>query len=209
MWLMLLVVCVAGACGGIVNSINGGGFTLPRMQQADGGVRVFQPGFLGTAIVGAVAAGVSWGLYGSLANDIVIPAPAASSTTASGTDEKSAAGPDCGSDGKAPAATKTAAKAAPPAAGVPTRAPAPTTPKISEPAHGLTLAALVGAVLVGLGGGRWLTAEVDKKFLKATAVAAASAQPFNPRARDALARQIGVASPQEAFEIVHQARVQP
>lgn len=41
---------------------------------------------------------------------------------------------------------------------------------------GLTLASLVGAVLVGVGGARWLSNEVDKKLLKAAAVDAATKQ---------------------------------
>jgi hypothetical protein len=44
----------------------------------------------------------------------------------------------------------------------------------NEPSVGaLTLAALVGAVLVGFSGGRWLTAEADKQFSHQTAIAAA------------------------------------
>ena len=60
------------------------------------------------------------------------------------------------------------------------------------PLAGLTLASLVGAVLVGIGGARWLTNEVDKKLLKATALAASTADQ---------AARIAVAAPAEALEI--------
>jgi hypothetical protein len=61
---------------------------------------------------------------------------------------------------------------------------------------GLTLSSLVGAALVGTGGARWLTNEVDKSLLKATASKAANAQP-NPIA----SQQIAIASPHLAFTI--------
>ena len=57
-------------------------------------------------------------------------------------------------------------------------------------APGLTLSALVGALLVGVAGARWLTAEVDKKLLRAAGTALASS-PANPE----LAARIGSASP--------------
>ncbi len=40
---------------------------------------------------------------------------------------------------------------------------------------GISLASLVGAVLVGIGGARWLTSEVDKNLLRAAAAQAAGA----------------------------------
>lgn len=52
--------------------------------------------------------------------------------------------------------------------------PAPGTP---PPALSVTLSALAGAVLVGIGGARWLTNEVDKKLLRAAASSAAAKQP--------------------------------
>jgi hypothetical protein len=58
----------------------------------------------------------------------------------------------------------------------------------------LTLSALAGAVLVGVGGARWLTNEVDKKFLRATASAAA-----NSPASQSISRAISISSPAMAF----------
>jgi hypothetical protein len=55
---------------------------------------------------------------------------------------------------------------------------------------GLTLSSLVGAVLVGVGGARWLTNEVDKKLLRAAGAAFAAA-PADP----GLAAKIGSATP--------------
>lgn len=46
----------------------------------------------------------------------------------------------------------------------------------------LTLSALVGAVLVGVGGARWLTNEVDKTLLRAAASQAAAGPADNDKA---------------------------
>ncbi len=61
---------------------------------------------------------------------------------------------------------------------------------------GLSLSSLVGALLIGIGGARWLTNEVDKKLLRAAAGKAASGQ-----ANDQKAVRISTASPAEAFKI--------
>jgi hypothetical protein len=65
-----------------------------------------------------------------------------------------------------------------------------------EESLGISLASLVGAVLVGIGGARWLTNEVDKKLLKAAATTAAASQP-----NQATAQQIALASPAQALNI--------
>jgi len=66
-WLILLAVCVAGAVGGIVNALlTDNGFMLPKAAVTDG-QSILRPGFLGNMFIGAVAAGISWGLYGPLA----------------------------------------------------------------------------------------------------------------------------------------------
>jgi len=41
----------------------------------------------------------------------------------------------------------------------------------------LSLSATAGAILIGIGGARWLTNETDKKLLKTAAIMAASARP--------------------------------
>ena len=120
-WSILGIVFAAGAIGGFVNALlTDNGFIRPFSEPA-GNTTILRPGVIGNVLVGAVAATISWGLYGPFANIMVAPL----------------------------------AQAAQP---------------------NLTLAALVGAVLVGVSGARWLTNEVDKKLLKATASAAVSAQ---------------------------------
>lgn len=139
-WLLLAIVCVAGALGGLVNALlSNNGFFLPRTEQVDQ-LRIVRPGFLGNMLVGAVAASLSWGLYGPLSL-----APIFSSLSAT---------------------------------------------------EGLTLSALVGAALVGIGGARWITNEVDKKLLTVAASKAAAA-PAAPEA----ASKIIAASPAEALTI--------
>jgi hypothetical protein len=61
---------------------------------------------------------------------------------------------------------------------------------------GLSLSAVVGGLLVGVGGARWLTNEVDKKLLRAAASTAASGQP-----NDQKAIRISAAAPAEALRI--------
>ena len=63
-------------------------------------------------------------------------------------------------------------------------------------ALGLSLSSLVGAVLVGVGGARWLTNEVDKKLLRAAGTALASS-PANPE----LAAKIGSATPAAVLQM--------
>ena len=93
------------------------GFILPRTEQLDQ-LRIVHPGFLGNILIGIVAAGLSWGLYGPLSM-------------------------------------------------TPIFSPLPVT-------ESLTLSALVGAVVVGIGGARWITNEIDKKVLRVAASKAAA-----------------------------------
>lgn len=53
----------------------------------------------------------------------------------------------------------------------------------ATPVPALTVAALVGALLVGVTGARWLTNEVDKSLLKAAASRAANAAPSSEAAQ--------------------------
>jgi hypothetical protein len=67
MWLLLLYVAVAGAVGGVVNAlITDKGFVAPSVEHVDG-VTLYRPGWIGNVLIGALAAAVSWGLYGPLA----------------------------------------------------------------------------------------------------------------------------------------------
>lgn len=142
--LMLGIVCIAGAVGGLVNALlTDNGFMMPRWEDA-ATARIWRPGVLGNILIGLVAAGISWGLYGPLS-----------------------ATPVMGGTSAAPAG-----------------------------APSLTLAGLVGAVLVGVAGARWLTTEVDKNLLRAAASQAASGQ-ASPQA----AAKILLASPAQALKI--------
>ncbi|MBD2028137.1 hypothetical protein [Leptolyngbya sp. FACHB-711] len=67
MGLILKVIFLAGAIGGLVNAIiTDNGFFCPRVEQVKN-IRVVRPGFIGNVFIGAVAAIVSWGLYSPFA----------------------------------------------------------------------------------------------------------------------------------------------
>jgi hypothetical protein len=66
----------------------------------------------------------------------------------------------------------------------------------SSVGQGLTLSALVGAALVGIAGARWLTNEVDKKMLRATASEAIAAAP-----KADIARKLLTEPPAKAWQI--------
>lgn len=146
LWWILLVVCAAGAIGGVVNALmTDNGFVLPQSESVDT-YKIIRPGYLGNILIGAVGAGISWGLYGPFTAAYILGGASAP--------------------------------------GTPTQVP------------GLTLSALAGAVLVGVGGARWLTNEVDKKLLTAAASKAASAKPDGDKAKRML-----MASPAQALDI--------
>jgi hypothetical protein len=145
-WILLLVICLAGAIGGVINALlTDNGFLIPRTEESDQ-VKIVRPGFLGNILISAVSAAISWGLYGPFNITIVLgPAPVSSTPQA-------------------------------------------------QP--NLTLSALVGAVLVGVAGARWLTNEVDKKLLRSAASDAASG-PSEPGAT----KKLLMATPAQAFFI--------
>ncbi|MGQ0615253.1 MAG: hypothetical protein ACT4PV_16090 [Planctomycetaceae bacterium] len=64
-----VVIAGAGLLGGLVSSFLANQFKLPKLDLQAG---VFMPGWIGNAIVGAIAALVLWGLYGPLASAVVI-----------------------------------------------------------------------------------------------------------------------------------------
>ena len=145
LWVILLIIFVAGAVGGIVNALlSDNGFILPKPEKT-GGTGIIRPGFLGNALISGVAACISWGLYGPFAAVYI------------------AGGPKPTGDGSQ---------------------------------AGLTLSALVGAVLVGVAGARWLTNEVDKNLLKAAASKAAASPADSEKSK-----QIAMATPAEALRI--------
>jgi hypothetical protein len=64
---IVLFIALAGAAGGLLNAVlSGAGLLLPEVVNLPGGPAVV-PGFLGNVFVGAVAAFISFGLYGPLA----------------------------------------------------------------------------------------------------------------------------------------------
>lgn len=64
----LLWVALAGAVGGLANALlAGGGLALPEIVRVEGSP-VFVPGFFGNVFIGAIAAVLSWGLYGPFAH---------------------------------------------------------------------------------------------------------------------------------------------
>src|SRR5581483_5107263 len=109
LWLLLALISLAGAVGGLVNGLlDSNGFLLPCMQEVNG-LRILRPGFLGNLLIGIVAATLSWGLYGPLSATALFSAQSVSST--------------------------------------------------------FTLSSLVGAILIGIAGARWINTELDKKLL--------------------------------------------
>ncbi len=63
---MFGLVCAAGAVGGVVHDLLTGTLTYPRNTQEGGGQRQWSAGTLGSIVLGVVAAGLSWALYGPL-----------------------------------------------------------------------------------------------------------------------------------------------
>jgi hypothetical protein len=60
----LLWISVSGGVGGLVNAMtSSNGFLIPKFE-TKGGAPIWQPGAIGTVIVGIFAAAVNWGLYG-------------------------------------------------------------------------------------------------------------------------------------------------
>src|SRR5207253_959331 len=76
MWTVLLLVGIAGALGGLLNSLVGGiTLLLPQFAIVEGS-RVIVPGFLGNVLVGAIAAVLSYALYGSASGYVIATANA-------------------------------------------------------------------------------------------------------------------------------------
>lgn len=119
-WTIIFIIFAAGAIGGVINALlTDNGFILPKYEDASGN-KILRPGVVGNVLIGAIAAVISWGLYGPFASYLILPS------------------------------------------------------KPTENDPSLSLAALVGGVLIGIAGAKWLSNEVDKKLLKATAGAAAA-----------------------------------
>ena len=138
-WVAPAAVFVAGALGGAIKTFVAGSsdIELPSKAATLKGVKIWRPGWLANPGVGAIAALVSWALYGSQAGKLIFS---------------------------------------------------------SSPAD-LTWAGWGAAVLVGIGGSGWLSAEVDKSVFKKTAVIAAQRN-----SSPALAATISAATPDQALK---------
>lgn len=122
-WTPLGVILLSGAVGGIINALfTDNGFIMPREEIADR-VCILRPGVVGNALLGSIAAFISWGLYGAYSGTIIL-------------------GPAAGQDVEV----------------------------------SLALSTITGAILIGIGGAKWLTNETDKRFLKTAAVTAAATE---------------------------------
>ena len=138
------IIMLSGAIGGIVNALVSDNGFIKLSEETAGEVTIIRPGFAGNILLGAVAAFVSWGLYGAFSNAVLF-----GTATGVGTEDIT-----------------------------------------------VSIASIAGALLVGIGGARWLTNEVDKKLLRtAAATAAASKACFDD------SQKIAIATPAQAFNI--------
>ncbi len=138
------IILLSGAFGGIINAImSDNGFIKPREEIVDN-VTIVRPGVLGNVLLGAVAAFISWGLYGAYSAALIYMAG-----TGLGLDEVS-----------------------------------------------VSISSVAAAILIGIGGARWLTNEVDKTLLRTAAVTAAAA-----RSSYDDSQRIAIATPAQAFNI--------
>lgn len=147
------IIAAAGGVGGIVAALlsEDKGFLIPQFVRItlpdDSQIKtnVLRPGIFGLIIVGAIAAALSWALYGPVANQTIVGASTAGAASAGSS---------------------------------------------------LTLAVLGGAVLVGMGGSKWLSSQVDQALLRHTATVAATKKPADPVTASAIA----TAAPSKALQ---------
>lgn len=76
-WGIVALIFGAGLVGGFVNSLIAGELQLPRRDQQ---ANVYRPGWVGSCLVGGIAAVTFWGLYGPLADFALIGSSANSAT---------------------------------------------------------------------------------------------------------------------------------
>jgi hypothetical protein len=140
-WQLLAVILVAGAIGGTLNAlISDNGFFLPSRKRASTGVTILRPGFLGNIIIGSIASGVFWSLYGPLSTSLLFSSPTANAD--------------------------------------------------------IPLSSLGTAIIVGIGGAKWLTDAVDKRILRTAATIAAE------KADSSISSDLLSATPINMLEII-------
>ncbi|MFL5330293.1 MAG: hypothetical protein ACJ8C4_15440 [Gemmataceae bacterium] len=74
LWKVLAIVALAGAAGGFGKALIGDAQLILPEFIAVGGQKVFVPGFIGNLVIGALAACLSFALYGPLNNQAVMGA---------------------------------------------------------------------------------------------------------------------------------------
>jgi uncharacterized YccA/Bax inhibitor family protein len=77
-WLLALIIALAGAVGGMANALlTDNGFIRWKVVTVNE-TTVWRPGFLGNVLLGAIAAFISWGVYGRYSGvDVVGKGPGA------------------------------------------------------------------------------------------------------------------------------------
>jgi hypothetical protein len=74
-WQIIGVVFLAGGIGGVINALlTDNGFIIPKYEDASGN-KIWRPGVVGNVLIGAVAAVISWGLYGPFGDFVILPKP--------------------------------------------------------------------------------------------------------------------------------------
>lgn len=74
-WLIIGIVFLAGGIGGVINALmTDNGFIVPKYEDASGN-KIWRPGVIGNVLIGAVAAVISWGLYGPFSDFAILPQP--------------------------------------------------------------------------------------------------------------------------------------
>ena len=144
--LLLVIVFIAGAIGGVVNALLSENGFLKWKKDLVNNQEIWRPGILGNVIISGVASSISWGLYGPFTAYYIFGGPKPTGD--------------------------------------------------ASQVVGLTLSSLVGAVLVGVSGARWLTNEVEKNLLRKAASNAAASN-----ASETKAAKIAMASPFQAMKI--------
>ena len=145
-WWALALMAAMGVVGGLANAYMAEGvLKLPRRATAADGQQILIPGSVGNMGIGALAAALSWGLYGPAATQLVIGA------------------------------------------------------QVGPRRIDITFAALMGGILVGISGARWLSSEVDKKIQRSNIAALAAA----PAAPPSLVRSMKGARPLQAMDLVN------
>jgi hypothetical protein len=75
MFELLTYVFTAGGLGGLINALTTDNYLLLPIVEPVDASRTLRPGLLGNALVGGIAATVSWGLYGPFSATYLVGGP--------------------------------------------------------------------------------------------------------------------------------------